>query len=395
MLRSLSVFAVLAVLASAVFGTETLLPPREVPQYVTDFAPVVHLWSEERYLPYSIERYVEHFTMRDERGRNLLGGRRLSIQDLGNYARDKLGTDPENLFLEAVDEFAGDPEWIRGNHNYPDIETGRIADAPAVVVCVDKGGGRIDAFWFFFYSYNEGPYVMGGGPYGNHLGDWEHSLVRFQNGFPELVWMSAHGGGAAYEYSAMEKLETDPLRPVLFAGRGTHANYATVGQHSHDIPYHMLSDFTDRGPLWDPAQNFLAYWWDGESLRYGNGTVAGREDAYGPWLLFGGHWGNRKLPPEDPRQKFHPFEWRYIDGPLGPLAKNLLRDRPCQRSKWWNFLHTCRIRRQLNMGEGPEAEGITGCANLLANVRPVFLRSFLELLTTGGFACFVLDLMFG
>jgi hypothetical protein len=377
------------------------VPTRPVPQFITDFAPVVHLWSEERYLPYSIEKYVQHFTLNDTDGNNLVKGQRLRIQDLQDFVANATGIQgpsrPQqtDLFLTALDEFARDPEWVRGNHNLPEIESGHIRDAPAVLICVDKGDGAIDAFWFYFYSYNEGPYVMGGGPYGNHLGDWEHSLVRFRDGQPELVWMSAHGGGAAYEFDVMEKLETDANRPVLFAGRGTHANYATVGQHSHDLPYHMLSDFTDRGPLWDPSKNYLAYWWDGSQLSYGNGTIAGREQDYGLWLSYGGHWGNQKLPPEDPRQKFHPFEWRYIDGPLGPLAKNLLRDRPCQRWKWWNLLHSCRVRKQLNMGEGLEAEGSAGCANVFSGVRPYFIRDFLQLLTSGGFGCFVIDLLLG
>jgi hypothetical protein len=275
---------------SGVFGTT--VPTRPVPQFITDFAPVVHLWSEERYLPYSIEKYVQHFTLDAADGNNSVKGQRLRIQDLQYFGANATGIEgpsrPQqtDLFLTALDEFARDPEWIRGNHNLPEIESGRIRDAPAVLICVDKDDGAIDAFWFYFYSYNEGPYVMGGGPYGNHLGDWEHSLVRFRDGQPELVWMSAHGGGAAYEFDVMEKLETDANRPVLFAGRGTHANYATVGQHSHDLPYHMLSDFTDRGPLWDPSKNYLAYWWDGSQLSYGNGTIAGREQDYGTRAVF-------------------------------------------------------------------------------------------------------------
>lgn len=58
--------------------------------------------------------------------------------------------------------------------------------------------------------------------YGNHVGDWEHSMVRFVNGVPDTVFFSAHSGGFAYKYSAVEK-EGD--RPVGYVGIGTHANY--------------------------------------------------------------------------------------------------------------------------------------------------------------------------
>ncbi|KAA8915134.1 hypothetical protein TRICI_002743 [Trichomonascus ciferrii] len=232
-----------------------------IPDYVTRYAPLVHLYSEETYWPYGIEDYVPHFTLQDGLHRNVSEGR-LRLQDLEHYRRYGLG----ELFLTAKDDFDNDPAWITGRENVPDIETGRIRGAPATCIVVDKGDGVVDAFWFYFYSFNLGPFVMGGGPYGNHIGDWEHSLVRFIHGEPHVVWMSAHGGGAAYDYAAMEKLSADRRRPVIFSARGTHANYASVGQHSHDLPFYMLSDFTDRGPLWDPTENFLAYMYDGTRI---------------------------------------------------------------------------------------------------------------------------------
>lgn len=59
--------------------------------------------------------------------------------------------------------------------------------------------------------------------YGNHVGDWEHSMVRFVNGVPDTVFFSAHSGGFAYKYSAVEK---DGVRPIGYVATGTHANYA-------------------------------------------------------------------------------------------------------------------------------------------------------------------------
>ena len=59
--------------------------------------------------------------------------------------------------------------------------------------------------------------------YGNHVGDWEHSMVRFVNGVPDTVFFSAHTGGFAYKYSALEK---DGDRPIGYIATGTHANYA-------------------------------------------------------------------------------------------------------------------------------------------------------------------------
>lgn len=58
--------------------------------------------------------------------------------------------------------------------------------------------------------------------FGNHVGDWEHTMVRFVNGVPDTVYYSEHSNGAAYKYSAVEKIG---VRPVSYTGIGTHANY--------------------------------------------------------------------------------------------------------------------------------------------------------------------------
>ena len=59
--------------------------------------------------------------------------------------------------------------------------------------------------------------------FGNHVGDWEHTMVRFIDGVPDTVYYSEHSSGAAYKYSAVEKIGD---RPVSYTATGTHANYA-------------------------------------------------------------------------------------------------------------------------------------------------------------------------
>lgn len=54
----------------------------------------------------------------------------------------------------------------------------------------------LDAFWFF-YSYNLGQTVLGI-LFGNHVGDWEHCMMRFENGVPRGLYFSEHEGGQAY-----------------------------------------------------------------------------------------------------------------------------------------------------------------------------------------------------
>ena len=79
------------------------------------------------------------------------------------------------------------------------------SNAPAVLVVIDKGNDVIDAFWFYFYSFNRGNSVFNV-RFGNHIGDWEHCLVRFYHGKPRALFFSAHSAGEAYSYEAVEKL---------------------------------------------------------------------------------------------------------------------------------------------------------------------------------------------
>ncbi|KAK9470094.1 uncharacterized protein V1510DRAFT_370976 [Dipodascopsis tothii] len=358
--------------------------PGVIPDYITRYAPMVHLYSEEIYLPCDVDDFIAHmFPVLD--GQNITANVSFPMTraDVGRLPRDA------DVFLTSDSDFDVDPDWITGARNRIDVESGRC-DAPAILIVYDKGDGWVDSFWFYFYSFNLGPFVMGGGPYGNHIGDWEHSILRFHNGRPHSLWMSAHGGGSGFTFEALEKAEGRPERPVIYSGRGTHANYGSTGQHSHDLPFRMLSDFTDRGPLWDPAANFLGYTYDGETPVSAN---AG-DDQGADWLLFPGHWGDKKLPPDDPRQRYHPFEWRYIDGPTGPLFKHLDRAVVCQQPKWYNWWGGCRVRNTLEMGEGVESEGF-GCAGKFDHVRPALLGRALRFLLWGGYLCGFVDWMWG
>lgn len=369
--------------------SQRTIEPGEIPQYCVDFAPVVHLYLEERYLPYDVADFVRHFHA--TRNGSVLA-ENLTIDTIGDIEESA------NVYLTADTDFDADPDWITGVANKPNLIDGAIEKAPAVLVVVDKGNGWVDAYWFYFYSFNLGPFVMGAGPYGNHVGDWEHLLVRFHNGVPQIVWMLAHGGGAAFKYHTLEKYALDPRHPVIFSAYGTHANYALVGQHPHDLPYNILLDFTDRGDLWNPLRNYLGYTLIGNEIFYGksnaNKVHLGREEKYGNWLAFAGHWGDAQIPMSDPRQKYNFIGGhRYIDGPTGPLLKNLARVVPCERHKWWNFLGKCKVRSNIRFGIGVELEGYN-CGHIFEGVRPQWLKRLLQQATWGGVFCFIYDVIY-
>lgn len=104
----------------------------------------------------------------------------------------------------------------------PDASTGRLGDnaTACAVILVDRedgvAGEDLDAFFFYFYSYDQGPNItqvmepldqLVKGPkadtgmhFGNHVGDWEHNMVRFTGGEPVGIYYSQHEGGTAYSW---------------------------------------------------------------------------------------------------------------------------------------------------------------------------------------------------
>ncbi|OAA64797.1 Vacuolar protein sorting-associated protein 62 [Cordyceps fumosorosea ARSEF 2679] len=237
--------------------------------------------------------------------------------------------------------------------------------APAVLVLVDKEDGVLDAFWFFFYSYNLGQTVLTM-RFGNHIADWEHCMVRFKDGVPQGMYLSEHEGGQAYAWEAMEKRNVTwnsavAERPVIYSATGSHAMYATPGDHAYILPFKMLKDVTDKGPLWDPSLNHYAYFYDYESdddfypdnaaAHTGAGAAPGSSegssltpaasnpDAPTSWFHFRGRWGDGVYPLADVRQWRLFGQYHYVSGPQGPKFKNLGRKKMCLAKK-------CRIRHE-------------------------------------------------
>ncbi|KAI9724912.1 MAG: hypothetical protein M1812_000188 [Candelaria pacifica] len=409
---------------------------REVPQFVLDYAPLVHLYSGEQFWPCDLEEHLIHTTpylnYTPVQARSLHPNL-TNLDDLNQWSRGRF------VYLQSDDNVEERPDWLGGEKNIPSVPDiasndsgdeeswaewdGRLdgelpedtpdgreswfdvgegstwdlggwrpnpsapdapiptdsdegeslvggasqqktkrspgkrirggkSDAPAVLIVVNKGHGIVDAFWFYFYSFNLGNIVFNV-RFGNHVGDWEHSLVRFQHGVPKAVYFSEHDFGSAYSYEAVEKIGK---RPVIYSATGTHAMYATSGRHTYILPFGLLHDQTDRGPLWDPLLNSHTYTYDylSDTLRSSNITP----QAPTNWFYFAGHWGDKYYPLSDKRQYRFAGQYHYVNGPLGPRFKNLGRKKVCQNNgvciiKNWIGGFT-RARRWKGVGEGDE-----------------------------------------
>jgi hypothetical protein len=423
-------------------GDERVL--KDVPQFVLDHAPLIHLYSGEEFWPSDIAEHLMHTTpYRNHTHLHMNTSQHTlhNLHELNDQARGRF------LFMQSRDDVEDRPSWLGSSYNKPlpyedekeeedvedytewvdmDISTednvkwydpfpkpdapklktsiplsgprkpkrpelkhrrrapeenkpdpsGR-SPAPAILILVDKGHGILDAFWFYFYSYNLGTTVMTM-RFGNHIGDWEHSLIRFHHGVPKAVFFSAHSGGTAFSYNSVEKGEGKGRegRPILYSALGSHAMYAMPGTHPYVLPFGLLADVTDKGPLWDPTLNYYAYHYNtsithnvdaklfpspntltSSSLSDSISTLSqNQRDAFIPassnpsaptsWFWYSGHWGDKFYELGDWRQWRFVGQYHYVNGPLGPRFKNLGRSKVCQ-SGW-----SCRILDSISDKKG-------------------------------------------
>ena len=155
-------------------------------------------------------------------------------------------------------------------------------------------------------------------------------MMRFPNPAspPEAIWYSQHANGQAFRYSAVEK-DTDGIRPVAYVAKGSHANYAISGTHSHvipnlNLPFGTLQDYTNKGRRWDSAKSSFFYSFDPES-----GAFAAYNDTPVQWLDFRGKWGDEEYPESDERQASLFGYKKFVGGPTGPMDKQLDRKKLC------------------------------------------------------------------
>ncbi|CZT15287.1 related to VPS62 Vacuolar Protein Sorting [Ramularia collo-cygni] len=320
------------------FQPQTLASPKipsKLPSFVTEFAPLVHLYSKDPYRPSDISAqllntrpYTSNYTPISNPPNPLTLN---SLNSLNSYGKVYLTStlDPTT---------SPRPPYLYGVSPSPSGETPNATSA--TIILVDHGNATVDVFYMYFYAFDYGgDYLARQINVGNHVGDWEHNMLRFVEGKPREMWFSQHAGGQAFEYSAVEKFEGGG-RPVVYSANGTHANYAKPGTHDHtipgvDLPVGLLEDHTDAGPLWDPTLSAYYYSFDPQTSKF---EAYDDDDESTPvaWLYFTGNWGDEKYAKSDPRQDC-PLGvdalCRYSGGPTGPIDKDLDRKNVCPDSQ--------------------------------------------------------------
>lgn len=65
-----------------------------------------------------------------------------------------IGSLGADVFLTSKDPVEDSPAWMNSTSNIPNAAGFTVA--PATIIAVEKAGGILDAFYFYFYSFDEG-----------------------------------------------------------------------------------------------------------------------------------------------------------------------------------------------------------------------------------------------
>jgi len=148
-------------------------PPQFIAILIMDTAPLVFLDIGEEFYPSDMAAHVSntHPTIDFTPVKDAPEGLTLdNLNDLNDLGGDK-------IYLTSTTLLTKLPNYLHGQK--PDKKTLQTENAVSCVIAVaNKDGGILDAFYIYFYTFNDGPTALGH-KVGNHLGDWCVSGFEF------------------------------------------------------------------------------------------------------------------------------------------------------------------------------------------------------------------------
>ena len=159
---------------------------------------------------------------------------------------------------------------------------------------VTGSDGRLWLQYWFFYFYND--FAVAG--FGLHEGDWEMIQLRLDGGeAPDLAVYAQHKEAEQKPWRKVAHAPDDPLQPIVYVARGSHASYFSPGSHW-------------TGVWFDQA--------DGRRRSANPATLEIVGDDRPSWIGWPGSWGDTRKP--DPRDPFSQ------ESPRGPSQHAQWRD---------------------------------------------------------------------
>jgi len=291
----------------------------ETKKLVLDWAPLVWIHPEDPFLPSNVDFYLEYNEIRD--------GDENLMQPHPNVSSIVVGPETSDYHMNTFEDL----ECV---HCYRDHFYGQPIELVKSIALVKEWNDEcntIDVSYPQFYPYNYGKDVCIGfdpnghcngpidGPiwtFGNHVSDWEHQAIRFQNNVPTDMYLAAHGFGAKYAYNETNRTfdfyDGEPCcfdpetridgspeidididypktvylvdgHPEVFSANGSHGTWGSEGKHTYLHIVIHLDDICERGQAWKIWENMELI------------DASKPDDFYDgdlSWINFQGRWGN-------------------------------------------------------------------------------------------------------
>ena len=183
--------------ASCAIATQVVKrAPDGVPEFVVKYAPMVYLYSLDPWKPSDIATQLNNTEPRVDF--NVVSDQPMTLDHLSFLN----GLGGQNVYLTSkIKPYANPvPGYFFGV--LPNGEGKTEGAVSSTIIVNDHGDGTVDAFYLYFYAFDRGALSIG-----NHVGDWEHSMIRFVNKTPSALWYSQHSAGQAFKYSAVQKYQ--------------------------------------------------------------------------------------------------------------------------------------------------------------------------------------------
>lgn len=135
-----------------------------------NLAPFVFLDKSDRFFPSDLQYHLHHTYATLNFSAVNSAPAPLTLNNL-HLLNDLAGeTNARKIALASKTNLAKTPAYLHGKK--PSSKTLKTDKARSCVVIVnDRGQGEVDAFFMYFYTFNQGPTVVGH-ELGDHLGDW-------------------------------------------------------------------------------------------------------------------------------------------------------------------------------------------------------------------------------
>ena len=124
----------------------------------------MYLFSGEAYFPSDLQIHLNN-VIPEISFKQVPGPSPLTLSNLDQLNGNGTGT---NTYLTSTSDVMKFPAYLKGVK--PD-STGKSAGKNTPIIVVDHGKGLVDAYYMYFYSYNQGQIVLGK-ELGDHVGDW-------------------------------------------------------------------------------------------------------------------------------------------------------------------------------------------------------------------------------